>query len=192
MARWPSSAMRALAIGLLAFAVVELRPHYDLMPTPTAEPPIYAALPADRQTVIVDLPLPAHDGDYWIDPTYLYYSTFHWRRLVNGYSGFIPVWYPRLMVAAREFPSDDALAVFRKAGAQYAVVHEEFYGDRYREIVDALDRRDDVELVATRPWPAGEQRLYRLRPAAGAADLRYAAPADGGRGETAVHRAASR
>ena len=29
------------------------------------------------------------------DPTYMYYSTFHWQNLVNGYAGFFPPWYGR-------------------------------------------------------------------------------------------------
>jgi len=33
------------------------------------------------------------------DPTYMYYSTFHWQNLVNGYAGFFPQWYGRLTLA---------------------------------------------------------------------------------------------
>ena len=56
--------------ALVGFASFELRPAAHAVPaTPTARPPIYAALPEDG-SVIVDLPLPAEDGEYWIDPTY--------------------------------------------------------------------------------------------------------------------------
>jgi hypothetical protein len=197
--RWPGKG-RTIAALLIGFAAFELRPAYDLQPTPTAMPAVYDALPRDRQVVIVDLPLPAHDGEYWIDPMYLYYSTFHWQRLVNGFSGFIPVWYPRLVVAAREFPSDESIAVFRKAGAEFLVVHEEFYAERYRGVVDQLDQRRDLELVTARPSHEGEKRLYRLRPAETAGPqparvarvLGYPAPSHGGRAETAFHRPTSR
>ena len=163
LSRWPTRTMQAIAAALIAFAVFELRPRYELKPTTTVGPSVYDALPHDRRVVMVELPLPAHDGEYWIDPTYLYYSTFHWHRLVNGYSGFIPVWYPRLMVASREFPTDDSISVFRKAGAEFFVIHEEFYAERYRDIVAALEARADVELVAARPSHDGEKRLYRFR-----------------------------
>ena len=59
-------------------------------------PPSTPRCPRRARVVLVDLPLPADDGEYWIDPTYMYYSTFHWARLLNGYSGFSPSWYPRL------------------------------------------------------------------------------------------------
>lgn len=163
MRRLPARAAAIVAAALIAFAVFELKPTYQMMPTTTEMPSVYAALPDGGDAVLVDLPLPTHDGEYWIDPTYMVYSTFHRRRLVNGFSGFFPVWYPRLVVASREFPSDDSIAVFRKAGAQFAVIHEEFYGDRYKEIVAALEGRADVEFIAARPSAAGENRLYRLR-----------------------------
>jgi hypothetical protein len=163
MRRLPPRAGGIVAAALIGFAVFELKPTYQLMPTSTEMPSVYDALPDGGEAVLVELPLPAHDGEYWIDPTYLYYSTFHGRRLLNGYSGFIPVWYPRLVVAGREFPSEDAIAVFKKAGAQYLIIHEEFYGNRFQEIVDACEQRPQLQLIAARPSAAGQKRLYRLR-----------------------------
>ena len=91
---------------------------------------------------------PTDDTEYWIDPTYMYYSTFHWARLLNGYSGFSPSWYPRLRVASREFPSDESIGVFRERGAEYFALHEEFYPPgRYRDVVARLEGRTDVSLV---------------------------------------------
>lgn len=161
--RWPRApAPQIITTAALALALVELRPTLQLTPTPTSAPAVYASLPAGP-AVVVDVPLPAEDGEYWIDPTYLYYSTFHWKQLINGYSGFTPAWYARLMVASREFPTDDSLAIFRQRGAHYLVLHEEFYpSEKYREIAGALDRRRDLQLIATQPSAAGECRLYRV------------------------------
>jgi hypothetical protein len=162
--RWPGRASRAFAAAIVWFAAFELRPALPLSATPTAPPSIYAALPERGPVVLVDLPLPNDNSEYWIDPTYMYYSTFHWGRLLNGYSGFTPAWYPRLQVASREFPSDESIRVFKEQGAEYAAIHEEFYpAGRYREIVTALGARSDVQLIGTRASPAGEHRLYRLR-----------------------------
>jgi hypothetical protein len=152
-----------VAAVLIAGALFELRPALRLTAPPPEAPSIYAALPADPQTVVVDLPLPRDDSEYWIDPTYMYYSTFRWHRLLNGYSGFTPAWYPRLVVASRELPSDNALEVLRQAGAQYLVVHAEFYeADDYARLVAAFDARRDLQLVATQPSAGGECRLYRV------------------------------
>jgi hypothetical protein len=165
LTRWPGRTTERLAMALVGVAAFELRPGLPLVATPTSPPAIYAALPKTGRVVLVDLPLPADDAEYWIDPTYMYYSTFHWARLLNGYSGFSPSWYPRLRVASREFPSDESIGVFRERGAEYVALHEEFYPPgRYRDVVARLDGRTDVSLVGTRSSPTGEHRLYRLRP----------------------------
>ena len=85
--------------------------------------------------------------------------------MINGYSGFTPVRYPRLKVASREFPSDESMQVLRDRGATVIVLHQEFYPpDRYKDVVTALEQRQDVELVGARPASIGEIRVYRLRP----------------------------
>ena len=68
----------------------ELRaPASYLTPGPVA-PPIYrylASLP--DSTVIAELPF----GDLWYNTRYLYFSSFHWRRMVNGFTSFYPASY---------------------------------------------------------------------------------------------------
>ena len=165
LAQWPGQATTAAAILLIAFSAFELRARLELTPSPLAAPSAYAAVRDDARAVIVELPIPDDAGQSWIDPTYLYYSTFHWRPLINGYSGFTPVWYPRLKVASREFPSDESMQVLRDRGATVIVLHQEFYPpDRYKDVVTALEQRQDVELVGARPASIGEIRVYRLRP----------------------------
>ena len=164
LGRWRTSVgARVAFVALAGLSIVEVRPALQLAPLPTSAPPIYHALAADPNAVIVDLPLPQDGSEYWIDPTYLYYSTFHWHRLLNGYSGFEPPWYSRLVVASRELPGDEAVAAFRKAGAQYLVLHEGFCPPgRFQEIALAFERRTDLTLVETRPSSDGETRLYRF------------------------------
>ncbi len=45
----------------------------------------------------------------WTIPTYLYYSTFHWQYLVNGYSGFFPPSYRRVVNACANFPDEASI-----------------------------------------------------------------------------------
>ena len=77
--------------------------------------------------VLAELPLGLPDFDLRA----MYYSTFHWRRLVNGYSGFTPAHYGRL-VAALGRPTtspDDAWAALAASGATIVLVHEGAYPD---------------------------------------------------------------
>ena len=45
------------------------------------------------------------------EPMYMYFSTFHWHPLVNGYSGFSPKSYQDLIRAMADFPDDDTLRI---------------------------------------------------------------------------------
>jgi len=91
-------------------------------------PPIYAAVArGGADTVLAELPLGQPDFDLRA----MYYSTFHWRKLVNGYSGFTPVHYGPL-VAALGRPAPDggqAWTALRRAGATAVIVHEGAYLD---------------------------------------------------------------
>ncbi|OFW40254.1 MAG: hypothetical protein A3F70_17015 [Acidobacteria bacterium RIFCSPLOWO2_12_FULL_67_14] len=93
---------------------------------PARAPAVYARVrdePAD--SVLVELPLGPPDFDLRA----MYYSTVHWRPVVNGYSGFTPPHYPRLVTALSEIPRhpEVALAALRASGATYAIVHEAAY-----------------------------------------------------------------
>lgn len=59
---------------------------------------------------------------------YMLYSTVHWKRLLNGYSGPQATHYVELRDKAQWFPSQDSIDVFRRLGARYVVVHRGGYG----------------------------------------------------------------
>ena len=48
--------------------------------------------------------LPLKSPDIYLEPVYMYFSTFHWHKLVNGYSGFSPPSYARLLGLVAEIP----------------------------------------------------------------------------------------
>ena len=76
------------------------------------------------------------------DPAYLYYSTFHWQYLINGYSGFFPPSYVRLARAVKNFPDEPSIDAIKSHGVRYLVVHGEYlYGGRYERLIPELDRR---------------------------------------------------
>ena len=101
------------------------------------------------------------------DPEYLYYSTFHWQNLVNGYSGFFPPSYLKVVNAVRSFPDETAMNEIRLHGTRYLVIHGEWlYGARYEELVAELDRRPDLTLVSRHPWQREDKHaeisVYRV------------------------------
>jgi hypothetical protein len=104
-------------------------------------PPVYAAVAREApDAVLAELPLGQPDFDLRA----MYYSTFHWRRLVNGYSGFTPVHYGLLVAAlgAADPEGERAWAALGRAGATAVIVHEGAYVDgRGRRLSAALEAR---------------------------------------------------
>src|SRR5260221_6140715 len=68
----------------------------------TAVPEVYKRLnELPASTIVVELPL----GEPAFDIRYMFYSTTHWRRLVNGYSGGIPDDY-KLLINLLQDPTE--------------------------------------------------------------------------------------
>jgi hypothetical protein len=108
---------------------------------------VYAAVARQPSgTVLVELPLGQPDFDLRA----MYYSTVHWRKLVNGYSGFTPVHYGPL-VAALGGPvveGERAWTALRDAGATAVIVHEAAYPNRAGErLTSALRERGAREVL---------------------------------------------
>jgi hypothetical protein len=117
---------------------------------PARAPAVYheaARLP--RDAVILELPLGLPDFDLRA----VYYSTAHWRPLINGYSGFFPPHYPLLLSALTDITRHTELSwqALRATGATHVILHDTAYlGD------------EGVRLSA---WlrAAGAAELYRDR-----------------------------
>ena len=97
-------------------------------------PPVYhqlARMPAG--TVVTELPF----GDPAWELRYVYYSTVHWHRLVNGYSGGFPQGYKvrvALLQRIAEDP-DEAWRALREAGTTHVVVHEAAFAPGDADVV---------------------------------------------------------
>jgi hypothetical protein len=151
--------------AVLALIGVEALPNLQLVHPWREPPPIYAAFAGRPPSVLAEFPMPETGADASVEFAYLYFSTFHWQKLVNGQSGWLPPTYLDLLNSQRDFPSERAIAVLRGRGVEYIGVHGHFYGpERFASVTAALDARPDVELVTRSPWEGSESRLYRLRP----------------------------
>jgi hypothetical protein len=93
---------------------------------PARAPAVYHAMAREPGgSVLVELPL--GQADY--DLRAVYYSTVHWRPLVNGYSGFFPRRYGAITAALSEPWRHPALSAsaLQSSGATHAIVHEGAY-----------------------------------------------------------------
>ncbi len=114
---------------------------------PARAPAIYHAV-ADLPpaTVLAELPLGYPD----FDQRAMFYSTVHWKPLVNGYSGFEPPHYGRLTAVLSEIPRhpDLSLATLKEIGVTHVLVHEAAYVDGEGvATTDVLEQRGAVEVT---------------------------------------------
>jgi hypothetical protein len=112
-------------------------------------------LPADAVLAFLPFREMFHEARAMFD------STFHWRRMVNGYSSWMPPGYEDLAFAARDplrAPAE-TLAALRAAGVTHVVVHERAWrgvkGSRVSERLAAAGARPlatagDMTLLAVR------------------------------------------
>jgi hypothetical protein len=93
-----------------------------------AAPAVYrfaAQLP--DSAVLIELPF----GEPAFDIRYMFYSTLHWRRLVNGYSGGAPAGYEMLTESLKDLAArpDRAWQAIIDSTATHAIVHEASYAN---------------------------------------------------------------
>jgi hypothetical protein len=148
-------------MALLVWAEYRSVPKLKRVDTPP--PPIYDLLPTNTSNIILELPL--LEPDITIEPIYMYYSTFHWHAMVNGYSGFSPPSYRVLRESMEQFPDDVALAELRRRGVTHVIVHGELYreGD-YARVVKSMDSSKDLDFITEVRYVGYPTRLYRLLP----------------------------
>jgi len=139
----------AILIPLLFFIECAVYP-----PIPRPGMPYASVLPVykwlEKQTenfAVVEMPF-----DVKYANTYMLLSTFHWKNLVHGRSGFNPEDYLILEKRLKKFPFDNSLNRLHKiAGLKYIIIHSELYPEekwlRIHEKLTELQREEKIKLI---------------------------------------------
>lgn len=80
-------------------------------------PPVYSHLPKG-DVVLLELPTSAQD-----DVQYMYNSATHWKKLVNGESGFQPSYVPALREELNKFPTDQGIRFIKLLNVDFIILH---------------------------------------------------------------------
>ena len=88
-------------------------------------------------------------------------STFHWKPLINGYSGHHPRSYLRRLEHLRSFPDATSLDVLRQSGVNYVIVHLSEYASERQLLLD-LQMYPELVVQASLKDGRGQAILYRL------------------------------
>ena len=109
-------------------------------------PAIYRTAEVRGARAIASLPEYRDRQDWFLGGDYLYYSTAHWRPIVNGFGRSEPPTQPEVVARIRAFASDPAAVA--ALGVQYVVVHAARLPSEDRGIVDAARANPGCRLAA--------------------------------------------
>ncbi|MDW8071993.1 MAG: hypothetical protein RMK79_11035, partial [Anaerolineae bacterium] len=87
-------------------------------------------------TAVLELPQHGH-----ADFAYEYYSTYHWRRLVNGATGYTPPAHREMRTWFKIFPDWRSVDAIQQLGVDYVILH-----------ADRFDPKSWEHLQAQLPW----------------------------------------
>jgi hypothetical protein len=153
------------AVAML-LTIVEYTNHpLPMTPLQTKPTVLQSWLADQRDIVIAELPMPRADRLPGEDPRYQFLSTFHWRKMVNGYSAFVPPRYFGLMERMFRFPDSASIGALRARGVTHIVIHPEVWerGDP-QVMVRNLTVSPDFTFVGWFPDSIGTAAVFRLLP----------------------------
>ena len=154
---------------LLAALTLIILVEYLSLPIPLARVPVKDEIPEVYKWLarekgdfpVIELPLPYGDNLLFkLETPRVYYSTYHWKKLVNGYSGFFPKLYEELLFRYATRPAAPLVRDLKALGVKVVIVHTSEMGrKKARRTLEDLDLlRDDVREVAR----FGQDRVYEL------------------------------
>ncbi len=146
---WRDSPPRLLLVFALGMAETIIAPiplanWAQVVDTRKPLPPVYDWLRAQPgEFAIIELPIVPNDGYFrrpeFDETIYMVYSTWHWKRLVNGYAGVEPQDYRRARELAQRFPSAAFVELMRELKVRYVLLHHRGFGpNKWPRIVREL------------------------------------------------------
>jgi len=145
-------AQRVLLVLALGGIVLEsMNRPLPLADMPARIPGVYHYLAALPPGPVLEYPVSHLEGRAGPqDATYMYYSTAHWKPLLNGYSSFAPPSYFELRERMAAFPRAESIEYLRQRGTRYVLAHERFYFlGGFDEDLEILDRSPMLRRLAT-------------------------------------------
>lgn len=162
LGRCRSRASARLAfVGLIALVMIDAWPALTLSPLWTDPPPIYAGLKGLPRAVLAEFPILEDESS---NIPYMYFSLWHWSRMVNGYSGFIPKSYAGFYRDVRNMPDRDSIAALRRRGVTHITVNCGMPYPDCPRMMAAMRTSPSLRLIADRVWQGQPVQLYEIAP----------------------------
>jgi hypothetical protein len=161
--QWRRSRQWELAMfaGLIAFIMIDAWQALMLSPVWKEPPPIYQRLKFTPGAILAEFPM-AEPTNIDRNTFFLYFSLWHWSRMVNGYSGFTPHSYADLHEEIVNFPRDEAVAALRARGVSHVTVNCALNDAGCDDLADRMRHSTQLRMVAEASWMGHPVQLYEV------------------------------
>lgn len=132
---------------------------------PVEPPDVYKVLRKAQPGALMELPLPELSRLPGWEPYYSAWSLWHWRPLVNGYSGYYPGDYVDTLYRMLSFPDDGSIGRLRGHDVRYVIVHRSFYDqEKYTALMLRIASRPELKPWGTYRDAQGLADMFELLP----------------------------
>ena len=162
---WLETQRRARLIApiLLVLAMFEARVSWPLRDVPPV-PDAYRMLAQLPRAAVLVLHFPYRPGAWFPHAEYMFWSTYHWQPMLNGYSDYIPPDIRDLAVPVNGFPNAESFRLLKARGIRYVAIDWRTYNEEatpimkarfppYSEYLRPLVTTDPVWLYEIVRWP---------------------------------------
>jgi hypothetical protein len=165
---WPSlrARRRLLTTAIVGLLVLEYSNRaLPLSQAVTAAvPDAYKVLQRAAPGAIVEFPIPDPRALPGYDPYYEAWSVWHWRPMLNGYSGFYAPAYLQALPTLADFPDDDAVALLRERQVRFVIIHRSFYKQsEYTSLALRIAQQPALALWGVYKDPYGQADIVEIR-----------------------------
>ena len=127
---WKRWAVPSVLLVLILIEYLSIPLPLRSVPVKDEIPGVYKWLAAqkDKEMAVLELPLPPPKmrAGRW-ECYRIYYSAYHWKNLVNGYSGFSPLLYKELRHRWQNLSVARNVRGFKELGIRYIILHTSFF-----------------------------------------------------------------
>ncbi|MFC2169763.1 discoidin domain-containing protein [Acidobacteriota bacterium] len=102
-------------------------------------PEVYKWLATQKgEFAVAELPFPVAERISWeVECKRMYYSTYHWKYLVNGYSGYFPTTYNYLRMQWLYYPVKKTIFNLKSIGIKYVIFHSSLLNpDKLKDVLE--------------------------------------------------------
>ena len=155
------------AIVPVAIALIALEGSNHALPLeagmPKSIPEVYRVLRSAPPGTVVEMPVPRLNSLPGYDPTFQAWALWHWKPLVNGYSGYYPADYINTIIRMEIFPEESSISRLRAHDVRYIVVHHALYEpERLANLMSRFASRPELKSWGTYKDPLGTAELFEL------------------------------